>query len=191
MERKIKSLSWSKINTFLEYPKNFIKTYFEGEPFFETKEILFWKVMSAILELSSFDFEEILEHLSKNRNWEKIEIENWKIDILKKSFDNISENENFVENLINFQFNLFPDYEKYLQKFINNICCLGFIDNSKTDLTEFREFKTWKKRMESRQSRKPLTNLFLCNFDWSWNWKTSWKMLSWLDCDAGRWRRLN
>ena len=145
MERKIKSLSWSKINTFLEYPKNFIKTYFEGEPFFETKEILFWKVMSAILELSSFDFEEILEHLSKNRNWEKIEIENWKIDILKKSFDNISENENFVENLMNFQFNLFPDYEKYLQKFINNICCLGFIDNSKTDLTEFREFKTWKK----------------------------------------------
>jgi hypothetical protein len=61
---------------------------------------------------------------------------------LKKSFDNISENENFVENLMNFQFNLFPDYEKYLQKFINNICCLGFIDNSKTDLTEFREFKT-------------------------------------------------
>ena len=43
---------------------------------------------------------------------------------------------------MNFQFNLFPDYEKYLQKFINNICCLGFIDNSKTDLTEFREFKT-------------------------------------------------
>lgn len=144
MERKIKSLSWSKINTFLEYPKNFIKTYFEEEPFFETKEILFWKVMSAILELNSFDFEEILEHLSKDRNGEKKQLELWKIDILKKSFENIVNNENFSENLLNFQFNLFSEYEKYLQNFIDWICCLGFIDNAKNDLTEFREFKTGK-----------------------------------------------
>lgn len=145
MERKIKSLSWSKINTFLEYPKNFIKTYFEEEPFFETNEILFWKVMSAILELNSFDFEEVLEHISKDRNWEFKQLETWKINILSKSFENIVRNEDFIENLMNFQFHLFPDYEKYLQKFVNNICCLWFLDNAKKDLTEFREFKTWKK----------------------------------------------
>lgn len=144
MERKIKSLSWSKINTFLEYPKNFIKTYFEEEPFFETKEILFWKTMSAILELNSFDLEEILEHISKDRNWEFKQLENWKISILSKSFENIVKNENFIENLMNFQFHLFPEYEKYLQNFINNIYCLWFLDNAKKDLTEFREFKTGK-----------------------------------------------
>lgn len=144
MERKIKSLSWSKINTFLEYPKNFIKTYFEEEPFFETKEILFWKTMSAILELNSFDLEEILEHISKDRNWEFKQLENWKINILSKSFENIVKNENFIENLMNFQFHLFPEYEKYLQNLINNICCLWFLDNAKKDLTEFREFKTGK-----------------------------------------------
>lgn len=151
-ERKIKSLSWSKINSFLEYRNNFIKTYFEEEPFFETKEILFWKVMSAILELNSFDFSEILEHLQKDRKWEFVELEKWKIDILSKSFENIVRNENFSENLMIFQFNLFPDYEKYLQKFVNNICCLGFLDNAKSDLTEFREFKTWKKEWDQERA---------------------------------------
>jgi hypothetical protein len=41
MEKLVKSLSWSKISTWLKNRKQFIKTYFEKEDFFETKEILF------------------------------------------------------------------------------------------------------------------------------------------------------
>lgn len=154
MERKIKSLSWSKISSFLDFKNQFIKTYFEEEPFFETKEILFWKVMSAVLELNSFDFEEILSHLSKDRKGNEVPIEPWKIEIMRKSFENISQNEIFSENLINFQFNLFSEYEKYVQNFVEykpavdwvyTICCLWFLDNAKADLSVFREFKTWKK----------------------------------------------
>lgn len=154
MERKIKSLSWSKISSFLDFKNQFIKTYFEEEPFFETKEILFWKVMSAVLELNSFDFDEILSHLSKDRKGNEVPIEPWKIEIMRKSFENISQNEIFSENLINFQFNLFSEYEKYVQNFVEykpavdwvyTICCLWFLDNAKADLSVFREFKTWKK----------------------------------------------
>ena len=154
IERKIKSLSWSKISSFLDFKNQFIKTYFEEEPFFETKEILFWKVMSAVLELNSFDFDEILSHLSKDRKGNEVKIEPWKIEIMRKSFENISQNEIFSENLINFQFNLFSEYEKYVQNFVEykpavdwvyTICCLWFLDNAKADLSVFREFKTWKK----------------------------------------------
>ncbi len=67
---KIKSLSWSKINTFETSRSQFIKTYFEEEPFFETKEILFWKILWTIIELWSFDEDEIIRAISKDRNWE-------------------------------------------------------------------------------------------------------------------------
>ena len=161
MERKIKSLSWSKINTFLEYPKNFIKTYFEEEPFFETKEILFWKVFSAFTELNTYNFDEIFAHLSKDRNWNEIEIEEWKIKILKESFENIMENEEFLNNFSNWQFSLFPKYEEYLQEFIEfkpavnwvySICCLWYLDNAKDDLAVFREFKTGKKPWDQERA---------------------------------------
>ncbi len=152
MERKIKSLSWSKINSFENFRPQFIKSYFEEEPFFENKELLFWKIMSAILELNVFDFDEIINHLSKDRKWKKIELESWKIDILQKSYENISRNEEFCEKLMNWQFDLFPKYEEYLQEFIKvkpidwifDIYCLWYLDNSNSDLSEFREFKTGK-----------------------------------------------
>jgi len=152
MERKIKSLSWSKINSFLTNKSQFIKTYFEEEPFFETKEIVFWKVMSAILESWGFNFDEVLKIISTNRKWEFEQLEDFKIKQIQTAFNNISNNESFCENLMNFQFDLFPKYEEYLQDFIQtpvldwvwSICCLWYLDNSLESLDEFREFKTWK-----------------------------------------------
>jgi hypothetical protein len=41
MEPIVKSLSWSRIYSWTNSKKQFIKTYFEKEPFFETKEIIF------------------------------------------------------------------------------------------------------------------------------------------------------
>lgn len=163
IERKIKSLSWSKINSFQEYFKQFVASYFEEEPFFESNEILFWQVMSTILELNSFDFEEILNHISKDREWNTKQLELWKIDKLRKSFANISENETFCENLMSFQFNLFSDYERSLKQFIEykpavdwvySICCLWYLDNSKPDLSAFREFKTWKKEWTQERANE-------------------------------------
>lgn len=153
---KIKSLSWSKINSFENSRSQFIKTYFEEEPFYETKEIIFWKVLWTIIELWSFDEEEIITTLSKWRNWEIQEIESWKLKNYKEVINRISENEDFVEKLLDFQFDLFPVYEQRLQQFIDWICCLGFLDNCPdivdTWLWEFREFKTWKKPWDQERA---------------------------------------
>ncbi len=153
---KIKSLSWSKISSFENFRSQFIKTYFEEEPFFETKEILFWKVLGTIIELWSFDHEEIIETLSKDRNWEIQQIEWWKVKAYQDTISRISENEEFVEKLLDFQFDLFPTYEQKLQQFIDWICCLGFIDNSPDIVTDglhsFREFKTGKKEWNQERA---------------------------------------
>lgn len=153
---KIKSLSWSKINTFETSRSQFIKTYFEEEPFFETKEILFWKILWTIIELWSFDEDEIIRAISKDRNWEIQEVEDWKVKSYKEIISRISENEDFVEKLLNFQFDLFPVYEQKLQQFIDGICCLGFIDNCPDIVDDwlhtFREFKTWKKTWDQKRA---------------------------------------
>lgn len=152
IDRKINSLSWSKINSFLTNKSWFIKTYFEGEPFFETKEIVFGKVMSAILESGGFDYQEILKIIKTDRNGIVKDLEPPMMSRIYEAFNNIANNEKFCENLMNFQFDLFPNYEEKLQDFIQtpvvdwiwSISCLWFLDNSLENLEEFREFKTWK-----------------------------------------------
>jgi len=39
--RLVKSLSWSKVWSWQKSKKQFVKTYFDKAPFFETKEIIF------------------------------------------------------------------------------------------------------------------------------------------------------
>gem|GEM_PF-6524892 len=58
IDRKVKSLSWSKVYLWLNDRKNFIKTYFEGEPFFATKEVIFGSVLGAMIELQEFEDED-------------------------------------------------------------------------------------------------------------------------------------
>lgn len=160
MERKIKSLSWSKIHSFENFKSQFIKTYFEEEPFFETKEIIFGKVMSAILESGGFDFDEVLKIISTNRKWEFEQLETHKINQIQTAYHNIVNNDNFCENLMNFQFDLFPKYEVYLQDFmqtkivnwVGSVCCLWFLDNALESLEEFREFKTGKAEWNQKRS---------------------------------------
>jgi len=153
---KIKSLSWSKLSSFENFRSQFIKTYFEEEPFFETKEIVFWKILWTIIELWSFDEEEIIMTLSKNRNWEVEQLESWKVKNYREVISRISENEDFVEKLLNFQFDLYPVYEQRLQQFIDWICCLWFLDNCPDIvdnwLDSFREFKTGKKEWNQERA---------------------------------------
>jgi hypothetical protein len=65
---EIKSLSWSKIYSFENFRSQFIKTYFEEAPFFETKEIAFGKVLGTMIEERDFDEDVIIKALSKDRN---------------------------------------------------------------------------------------------------------------------------
>ena len=145
---KIKSLSWSKINSFENFRSQFIKTYFEEEPFFETKEIAFWKVLWSIIEERSFDGDDIIKALSKNRNWEYEALEDHKEKQYRNIVNLVSDDTGFCETLMNWQFDLYPTYEQKLQQFIDWICCLWFLDNSPDIATDkihsFREFKTWK-----------------------------------------------
>lgn len=146
MEKKIKSLSWSKINSFENFKSQFIKTYFEEAPFFETKEIIFGKVLGGILEMGSFNLDALLTELSKDRQGNIQELEPHKLKQISETFHRISDDEEFCEKLMNFQFDLFPGYERKLQQFIDGVCCLGFIDNSAETgkIDAFREFKTGK-----------------------------------------------
>ena len=155
MERKIKSISWSKIHSFENYKQQFIKQYFEWEKFYETKEVIFWKVLWAIIELNTFETDEIITHLSKDRNGDYQEIEERVLKLIHTSIEKIAEDTWFCDNLIKWQFDLFPQYEEYIQSFVQtslvewvwSICCLWFIDNSSAideNLQSFREFKTGK-----------------------------------------------
>jgi len=145
---KIKSLSWSKINSFENFRSQFIKTYFEEAPFFETKEIVFWKVLWTIIEERSFDGDDIIKALSKDRNWEFEALEDYKEKQYRNIVNMVSDDTEFCEKLMDWQFDLYTTYEQRLQQFIDWISCLGFIDNSPDIVNDwlhsFREFKTWK-----------------------------------------------
>lgn len=149
MNSPITHLSWSKISSFDNYRSQFIKTYFEKQPFFETKEIVYWKVLGAVLETESFDFDIIMENISKDRNWNPQPLESRVQRLAEISFEKISGDEEFCEKLMNFQFELAPIYEQSLKQTVNDVYCTGYIDNC-PDITEwpleyFREFKTGKK----------------------------------------------
>jgi len=145
---EIKSLSWSKIYSFENFRSQFIKTYFEEAPFFETKEIAFGKVLGTMIEERDFDEDVIIKALSKDRNWEFEALEDNKEKQYRNIVNIVSDNSDFCEKLMDWQFDLYPTYEQKLQQFIDWICCLGFIDNSPDIVTDwlhaFREFKTGK-----------------------------------------------
>ena len=106
-ERLVKSLSWTKIYSWLNNKKQFIKTYFEWEPFFETKEILFGSCLWKMIELKEYENEDlIVMECMKNFDWEIIE-DKRKEEILRTSFKNISQNTKFIEKLQELEFDYF------------------------------------------------------------------------------------
>ena len=143
-ERLVKSLSWTKIYSWLNNKKQFIKTYFEWEPFFETKEILFGSCLWKMIELKEYDNEDlVVEECMKNFDWEIIE-DKRKEGILRTSFKNISQNTKFIEKLQELEFDLFSEFENKFQDFIDWVCTLWYSDNCSSDWKGLKEFKTWK-----------------------------------------------
>lgn len=142
MEKLVKSLSWSKISMWLKNRKQFIKTYFEKEDFFETKEILFWKCLWKVIEEWEFENEDyIVLSCLEDFNWEII-LDKRKEKLLRQAFKNIKKYADIFQDL---QFDLLPVYEHKLQEFIDGVCVLGYVDNTNKELTKIKEFKTWKK----------------------------------------------
>lgn len=142
-EKLIKSLSWSKIYSWLNNKKGFIKTYFEKEPFFETKEILFGSALWKMIELQEYNDEDRIVEECMTWNWER-STDTRKEEILRKSINNIKENTKFVEKLQELEFDLYSEYENKFQDFINWVCTLWFSDNCSSDWKGLKEFKTWK-----------------------------------------------
>lgn len=145
MEQKVKSLSWSKINSWLTNKKWFIETYFEWKEFFETKEILFWKTLWKMLELQEFEDEDkIVTECLRNFDW-IVENDKRKEEIIRTSFENIIKNKWFVKYMTEeFSFFVFSEFERRLQNFVNWVCTLWFVDNCNKSLNNIFEFKTWK-----------------------------------------------
>ncbi|PZM86409.1 hypothetical protein DLH72_01005 [Candidatus Gracilibacteria bacterium] len=150
-EKLVRSLSWSKIYSWLNNRKQFIKTYFEGEPFFETKEILFGSCLGKMIELQEYENEDlIVEECMKNFDGE-IVADKRKEEILRNSFKNISGNVKFIEKLQELEFDLFSEFENKFQDFVEGVCVLGYSDNCSADWKGLKEFKTGKTAWDEKR----------------------------------------
>ncbi len=149
-EKLVKSLSWSKIYQWLNNKKGFIKTYFEKEPFFETKEIIFWSALWKMIEIQEYHDEDRIVEECMTRKWErKIDIRKEKL--LRISINNIKQNTDFTDKLQELEFDLFSEYENEFKDFINWVCTLWFSDNCSADWKWLKEFKTGKTPWDSER----------------------------------------
>lgn len=144
MEKIVRSLSWSKIYSWNTNKKQFIKTYFEKEPFFETKEIIFWKVLWKMIELAEYeDMDKICDECMKDWDWNIQEDPN-KRSAIQKAFYNIIESDIVEKIQIDLAMELHEVYEYKLQTFIDQVCVIWYTDNTNKSLKALNEFKTWK-----------------------------------------------
>lgn len=142
-DRLVKSLSWSRISSWNFSKKQFIKTYFEKEEFFETVEILFWKMLWTIIEYSNFsDKEKLINTCLTWFDW-VISDDKRKASILSTSFDNIIKSD-LPNSIAELSFDLESQFETKLMDFVDNICTMWYADNISPDLMRLKEFKTWK-----------------------------------------------
>lgn len=142
-EKLVKSLSYSKINSWLTNRKQFIKTYFEKEPFFETSEILFGKLVWTMIELGETSDKQLL--MDRCLMWFDgvVDDDQRKSKILSIHFDNIKKS-NLPTQIAELSFDLESQFETKLQSFIKNVCVMWYADNISADMMNLKEFKTWK-----------------------------------------------
>ena len=143
-QRKVRSLSWSKVKMWTENKKNFINTYFDWKPFFETKEIIFWSTLWNMIEMwEYYDIEKIVDKVMRDFNGEVV-VDIRKEKIVRQSIINIQENPEFIWKLEELSFDFWSEYEIKMDSFIDDVYLLWFADNWTDDWKKIKEFKTWK-----------------------------------------------
>jgi len=143
-ERLVKSLSWSKVWAWQKSKKQFIETYFEWKPFFETKEIIFWSVLWNMIELWEFeDREKIVAKVMQDFSWNEV-IDPRKEKLVRQSIENILANNEFVEKIKEMYFDFWSEFEIKMDAFIDDVYLIWFADNWTDDWKKIKEFKTWK-----------------------------------------------
>ena len=142
--RLVKSLSWSKVWSWQKSKKQFVKTYFDKAPFFETKEIIFGSTLWNMIELWEYhNIDMIKDKVMTNFQWE-IEIDARKEKMILQWISNIQSNPEFIEKLQEMSFDFWSEMEIKMNSIIDDVYLIWFADNWTSDWKNIKEFKTWK-----------------------------------------------
>jgi len=143
-DRLVNSLSWSKVSTWQKSKKQFIKQYFEKEPFFETKEVIFGSTLWNMIEIWEFENEDkITEKVLRNFDG-VVEVNEKKERRIRESIENIKSNPEFIAKLQDMAFDFGSEMETKMISFIDWVCILWYADNTTADWKKLKEFKTGK-----------------------------------------------
>lgn len=143
-ERLVRSLSWSKVSMWQKSKKQFMDTYFSGKEFFETKEIIFGSTLWNMIELWEYhDTEMIVDKVMRDFYGEVV-VDPRKEKIVRQSIENIQGNPEFIQKVQEMSFDFWSEMETKMMRFIDDVCLIGFADNTTADWKMIKEFKTGK-----------------------------------------------